>query len=232
MEQQKSYLPIAHWSEDDRPREKLLQKGKANLSDAELVAILMGSGTRSMSAVDLAKAILNSVEGDLNKLAKLTVKDLTRFKGVGTAKAISIVSALELGRRRKETATPKTIKITTGQQAYEHMKPYLEDLQHEEFWIILLRNSNTVISTIQVSKGGVGGTIADPRIIFKHAIEALASFIILVHNHPSGNLKPSNADLQITKKLISGGNELSINVVDHIIYTENGYTSLLNEGYI
>ena len=205
-------------------------KGKAVLSDAELIAILIGSGTRELSAVDLSKLILQSVNNNLNELAKLSINDLMKFKGIGDAKAISIAAALELGRRRKESESLKKQKITSSADVYEAIRPYLMDLQHEQFWIILLNRANEVIRPQQISIGGVSGTVADPKIIFKAAIEHLASAIILVHNHPSGNLTPSQADKELTKKVKAGGQTLDIPVLDHLIFSNNGYFSFADEG--
>jgi DNA repair protein RadC len=221
---------ILSWAEEDRPREKLLLKGKAVLSDAELIAILIGSGTRELSAVDLSKQILQSVNNNLNELAKLSINDLMKFKGIGDAKAISIAAALELGRRRKESESLKKQKITSSADVYEAIRPYLMDLQHEQFWIILLNRANEVIRPQQISIGGVSGTVADPKIIFKAAIEHLASAIILVHNHPSGNLTPSQADKELTKKVKGGGQTLDIPVLDHLIFSNNDYFSFADEG--
>ena len=221
---------ILSWAEEDRAREKLLLKGKAVLSDAELIAILIGSGTRELSAVDLSKLILQSVNNNLNELAKLSINDLMKFKGIGDAKAISIAAALELGRRRKESESLKKQKITSSADVYEAIRPYLMDLQHEQFWIILLNRANEVIRPQQISIGGVSGTVADPKIIFKAAIEHLASAIILVHNHPSGNLTPSQADKELTKKVKAGGQTLDIPVLDHLIFSNNGYFSFADEG--
>ena len=228
MEQNKT--SIKQWAEEDRPREKLLLKGKSVLSEAELIGILIGSGTRTLTAVDLAKQILHSVDNNLNLLAKLSVNDLKKFKGIGEAKAINIVSALELGRRRKESDQPKIIKITSSKSAYDIMKPYLQDVPHEEFWVLLLNRANQLLKPVVISQGGVSGTVADPKIIFKVALESLASSIILVHNHPSGNLKPSQTDLNLTKKLKEAGRILEIPVLDHLIYTDSSYFSMADEG--
>ena len=228
----KNELNILSWAEEDRPREKLLLKGKSTLSDAELIAILIGAGTRSMSAVALSKLILSSVANDLNALAKLTVKDLKEFKGIGEAKAISIMSALELGRRRKDTAPKVKPQIRCSEDAYKVMFPELMDQPIEQFWVIMLNRSNRVIQKRSISLGGVSGTIADPKIIFKKSLEDLASGIILVHNHPSGNLKPSQADLNLTKKLQNSGKFLEIPVLDHIIFTDEGYFSFADESLL
>jgi len=221
---------ILSWAEEDRPREKLLLKGKAALSDAELIAVLIGSGTRELSAVDLSKLILQSVNNNLNELAKLSINDLIKFKGIGDAKAISIAAALELGRRRKESETLKKLKIGSSTDVYEAIRPYLMDLQHEQFWVLLLNRANEVIRPQQISIGGVSGTVADPKMIFKAAIEHLASSIILVHNHPSGNLTPSQADKDLTKKVKEGGQTLDIPVLDHLIFSDTGHFSFADEG--
>ncbi len=227
-----SYLGIKSWAEEDRPREKLLLKGKAALSEAELIAILIGSGTPSVSAVELSKQILNSFNNSLHELARLSVKDLMKFKGIGEAKAISIVSALELGRRRKESEITKKPKITSAADVIDLVKGELLDLPHEEFWMLLLNRSNLVIKKQLISSGGVSGTIADPKIIFKSALEELASYIILIHNHPSGNLNPSQQDIQLTKKMSEAGKLLEIPVLDHIIFTNEGYYSFADEGIL
>lgn len=223
---------ILSWAEEDRPREKLILKGRAALSDAELIAILIGSGTRELSAVDLSKLILKSVGNNLNELAKLSINDLMKFKGIGDAKAISIAAALELGRRRKESDVLKKAKVTSSSDAYYAIRPYLMDLSHEQFWVLLLNRANEVIRPFQVSIGGVAGTVADPKIIFKSAIEYLASAIILVHNHPSGNLTPSQADKDLTKKVKEAGRLLDIPILDHLIFGDNGYYSFADQGIL
>ena len=223
-------LVIKSWAEEDRPREKLLLKGKAALSDAELIAILIGSGTARKTAVDVAKSILAAVHNDLNDLARLSVQDLKKQPGIGDAKAIAIVSALELGRRRKEAMTPLKIKITCSQDIFEYVKPQLLDLPHEEFWIILLNRANEVMKKLSVSSGGIAGTVADPKIIFKHALDHLASAIILVHNHPSGNIKPSAADAALTRKMKEAGTLLDLPILDHLIFGQHQYYSFADEG--
>ena len=231
MENQQSptYMAISQWAEEDRPREKLLQKGKSALTDAELIGILIGSGTRTLSAVDLAKQILHHSANNLHQLAKLSVKDLMKFKGIGEAKAISIVSALELGRRRKEMEPMIHQVIRSSEDAFQVIKPDLLDLPHEEFWVILLRRNNSVLRKHRISLGGVSGTVADPKIIFKKAVEELSSAMILAHNHPSGNLKPSQADINLTKKLKQAGELLEIPVLDHLIIGEQNYYSFADE---
>ena len=223
---------IKHWAEEDRPREKLLLKGKAALSDAELIGILLGSGTRSLSAVDVGKMLLKSVENDLFRLSRLSIKELKAIKGIGTAKAITIMSALELGRRRKDAEKQDKIRITSSAVAYRSLVPHLSDLPHEEFWVLLLNRAHEIIRPVQISIGGVSGTLADPKVIFRAAIENSSSAIILSHNHPSGNTKPSQADIQLTKKLKEGGKLVDIPVLDHIIFTDKGYFSFLDEGLI
>ena len=225
-------LNILSWAEEDRPREKLLLKGKSVLSDAELIAILIGSGTRSISAVDVAKMILSNANYNLNELAKFSIKDLKKVKGIGEAKAITIVSALELGRRRKESEFAEKVKITGSNDIYQFMKPELLDLPKEEFWVLLLNRANRLIKKEQISSGGVSGTVADPKIIFKAALDQYASSIILVHNHPSGNLKPSQADIKLTNKMKEAGNLLEIPVLDHIIFSNEGYLSFADEGML
>ncbi len=232
MSEPSDYLNILSWAEEDRPREKLLLKGKSALSDAELIAILIGSGTRSVSAVEVGKMILGKADHNLNTLAKFSVKELQKIKGIGEAKAISIVSALELGRRRKESDFLEKVKITCSNDIYQLMKPEMLDLPKEEFWIILLNRANRLIKKEQVSSGGISGTVADPKIIFKAALEQSASSIILVHNHPSGNLKPSNADLNLTKKMKHAGDLLEIPVLDHIIFGDEGYASFADDGIL
>ncbi|MES2519600.1 MAG: DNA repair protein RadC [Bacteroidota bacterium] len=227
-----NYLSIKSWAEEDRPREKLLLKGKAALSDAELLGILIGTGIQNMTAVDLAKLILQSVSNDLNQLARLTVKDLSKFKGIGEAKAITIVSALEVGRRRKNAVAVERPRITCSGDAYEVLKPHLLDLPHEEFWIILLNRANQVMKCERISSGGVSGTVADPKMIFKVALENLCSAIILSHNHPSGNLTPSQADKDLTKKLREAGAYLEIPVLDHVIFTDKSYLSFADAGLL
>ena len=228
--QSEKALKIKSWSPEDRPREKLILKGKSALSDAELIAILLGSGTTTMSAVDLAKKVLQPVDNNLHELAKLSVKDLTKIKGIGQAKALTIVAALELGRRRKDLESSERGKITGSRDAYDVLKADLLDIAHEEFWILLLNRANRVIRKSQISQGGVAGTVADPKIIFKLALDDLASGVILAHNHPSGNLTASQADLDLTKKLKEAGRLLDIQVLDHIIVAGQKYFSFADEG--
>ncbi len=225
-------IPITQWSEDDRPREKMILKGKSALTDAELVAILIGSGTRSESAVTLCRKILSNAGNDLNVLGKMSVSQLMKFRGIGQAKALSIAAALELGRRRRASEAPEPKKITSSRSVFELMHPLLGDLPHEEFWILYLNNSNRVLNKAQLSKGGITGTVVDIRIAFRGALELNATGIILVHNHPSGTLQASDADRQITKKIRAAGENLDIKVLDHVIVTERGYMSFADEGMI
>jgi DNA repair protein RadC len=225
-------LNIKSWAEEDRPREKLTLKGKNTLSDAELIAILIGSGSKNETAVELSRKILSSINNDLNKLGKLSIIDLTQFNGIGEAKAISIIAALELGRRRKDSGIEKKAAIKSSNDAYNVISDVLSDLPHEEFWVIYLNKKNEVLKKENISKGGIDATIADTKIIFKHAIEQLASAIILCHNHPSGNLNPSNADIKLTKKLKETGIMLDTPVLDHLIIGEKDYFSFADEGII
>ena len=225
-------LTIKSWAIADRPREKLLLKGRSVLSDAELIALLIGSGSRLLSAVELSKEILNSIDNNLNALAKLSVNDLMKFPGVGEAKAVSIVAALELGRRRREEEGVKRSKISSSEDIFELMASRLEDLDHEEFWILLLNKANDVVGRWEISKGGVSGTVADIKIIFKLAVENLASSIIVCHNHPSGNLKPSKADISLTEKLKNAGQLMEIPVLDHLIISQKRYFSFADEGLL
>ena len=223
---------IKYWAEDDKPREKLMLKGKSVLSDAELIAILIGSGSRNESAVQLSKRILASVDNNLNVLGKLSVKQLTNFKGIGEAKAISIVAATELGRRRKSEENLELSKIASSKAVFEIMQPIIGELPHEEFWVLYLNNSNKVIYKAQISKGGITGTVVDNRIVYKTALEHGATSILLVHNHPSGTLVASEADKQITRKLKEAGKHLDIPVLDHVIITEQSYFSFADEGIL
>ena len=223
-------VSIKNWKEDDRPREKLLAKGKSVLSDAELVAILISSGSRSESAVDLSKRILASVGNNLNALAKLSVSNLIEFKGIGEAKAISIITALELGRRRRLEEALVQPKMNSSKAVFEIMQPIIGDLQHEEFWVLYLNNSNAIVSKMQLSKGGITGTLVDTRLLFKKAMELTATAIILAHNHPSGALKPSKSDKNLTQKIKAAGATLDIKVLDHLIITEKVYFSFADSG--
>ncbi|WP_412561529.1 RadC family protein [Winogradskyella sp. MIT101101] len=232
MSEKQTSFSIKNWSQDDQPREKLRDKGKAVLSDAELVAILIGSGSREESAVDLCKRILASVDHNLNALGKLSIKQLMQFKGIGEAKAITIAAALELGRRRRIEDTVNEDKIESSRSVFDIMQPMLGELPHEEFWILYLNNSNKVIQKNQLSKGGITGTLVDVRLVLKNALEVGATALILCHNHPSGTLKPSNADRDITQKLKTAAQSLDIKVLDHLIVTEKAYFSFADEGIL
>lgn len=229
MSEKQSSFSIKNWSQDDQPREKLLYKGKASLSDAELVAILIGSGNRDESAVALCKRVLASVDNNLSALGKLSIKQLTEFKGIGEAKAITIIAALELGRRRRGEEALEKKKITSSNSVFELMQPIIGELEHEEFWILYLNNSNKVIQKNQLSKGGITGTLVDVRLVLKNALEYGATGLILAHNHPSGTLKPSEADKQITQKLKIAAQSLDIKVLDHLIITEKAYFSFADK---
>lgn len=231
MEENTSFS-IKNWNEDDRPREKLLLKGRVALSDAELIAILIGSGSRNESAVSLSQRILASANNNLNELGRLSIPELMEFKGIGEAKAISIAAAMELGRRRRAEEALERRKITSSGSVFEFMQPIIGELPHEEFWILYLNNSNKIIKSVQLSKGGITGTVVDVRLAFKEALQLGAVGIILVHNHPSGTLKPSQADIQLTKKLKTAGESLDIKVLDHLIITEKAYFSFADENML
>lgn len=232
MQENNKPRSIKYWAEGDRPREKLLDKGKMSLSDAELIAVLIGSGSKNESAVELSKRILAASENKLNELGKLSVKQLTKFKGIGEAKAVAIVAALELGRRRRGEEAVERKRITSADSVFEVMQPIVGDLGHEEFWIIYLNNSNKILQKLQLSKGGMTGTLVDVRLAFKNALEVGATAVILVHNHPSGSLKPSEADKHLTRKLKIAGESLDIKVLDHLIVTQKSYFSFANESVL
>ncbi len=232
MQFQPIILSIKFWSDDDKPREKLVQKGRAMLSDAELIAILIGSGNRNESAVELSKRILASTNYSLNELGTLSIKQLIQFKGIGEAKAVTIAAALEIGRRKRGEEAMKVAKISSSKSVFELLQPKLGDLKHEEFWIVYLNNSNKVLQTSQLSKGGITGTLVDVRLVMKEALEIGAIGLILAHNHPSGTLKPSQADQQITQKLKIAASALDIKVLDHLIITQTAYFSFADEGVL
>lgn len=225
-------ITIKLWAEEDRPREKLSMQGRRSLSDAELLAILIRAGSRTESAVALSKRILHGCDNDLNQLARLGISDLSKFRGMGEVKAISIIAALELGRRRKALPSSDSLQINTSIDVYEALASQFKDLNHEEFWILLLNRANKVTSKHLISKGGQAGTIADPKIIFNIALENHAASIILAHNHPSGNLKPSHSDIELTKKLRTAGQFLDLPVLDHLIITDQGFLSFADEGIL
>ncbi len=225
-------LSIKSWAAEDRPREKLLEKGRQILSEAELMAIIIGSGSKKETAVELSKRILLHVGNNLSELSRLSVQDLMKFRGIGEAKAISIIAALELGRRRKDAVLAKRDKISASSDVFEIMKPVLIDLPHEEFWLLMLNRANHVIRKELMSRGGVAGTVVDIKIIFKTAIENYASSIIVCHNHPSGNTTPSEADIKLTKAIKNAGVVMEIPLLDHLIITESKYYSFGDEGMI
>lgn len=223
---------IKSWAHDDRPREKLLAKGPMALSDGELLAILIGSGTRQLSAVDLARNILASTQNSISELSRLSIKELIKFKGIGEAKAINIAAALEIGRRRRLNDGLQKKKITSSRDAFEIMHPLLSDNNYEEFWIIILNRGNVVKRTLKISEGSLAGTVADPKKIFKLALEENASSVILCHNHPSGNVQPSAKDTEITQKCKNAGLFLDLPVLDHIIIGQDKYFSFADEGLL
>ncbi|MBQ4914090.1 DNA repair protein RadC [Maribacter sp. MMG018] len=229
MQERHTSFSIKHWSDDDKPREKLVHKGRSVLSDAELIAILIGSGSRSESAVELSKRILASVNHNLNELGKLSVQQLMQFKGIGEAKAVTIAAALEMGRRRRGEEGAQISKIGSSKDAFELLQPIMGELEHEEFWILYLNNSNKVLHKAQLSKGGITGTLVDVRLIMKQALETGAVALILAHNHPSGTLRPSAADEQITKKIVQASKSLDIKVLDHLIITQKDYFSFADK---
>jgi DNA repair protein RadC len=222
-------MPLKSWAEADRPREKLLEKGIDSLSDAELIAILIGSGNKNETAVELGRRILNAYQNDIVALTRLTVSDFSKFNGIGTAKAISIVAAIELGRRSRKISGDKKTKLISSKDAADYFRIELGDKVHEEFWVLLLNRSNQVIYKGKISSGGVAGTVVDSKMIFKLATDKLASAVILCHNHPSGNCIPSEADIRLTRKLKEAGNVLDITVLDHIIVTANEYYSFADQ---
>lgn len=228
----KGKLSIPEWSKEDRPRERLLARGPKAMTDVELVAILIRSGTPTESALDLARIILNKAGNDLHKLAALSTTDLMKVNGVGEAKAMSIVAALELGQRRRDLTVAERPLIATSRAAFEILQPMVADLPHEEFWLLLLDRGNRLLERIRVSQGGMHGTVADPKLIFREALDRRASSVILCHNHPSGQLRPSAEDIALTRKLLEGGRFLDIAVQDHLIITTGGYYSFADNGQL
>ena len=232
MYEENLHRPIHTWNEDDRPREKLQLKGKHSLSDAELIAILLGSGTRKESAVDLARRILELAENNLVDLGKLSLSQLQRIQGVGPVKAITLTAALELGSRRQMSVTKTKKKVSSSQDIYEIFGPRIGDLNHEEFWLMCLNRNNAIIGTTRIGSGGISATVADIRIMLKYAIENYASSMILCHNHPSGNLNPSNADIKLTTAVKEAASWMDITLIDHIIVTDSSYYSFADEKLI
>lgn len=229
---EKRHVAIKAWADDDRPREKMLLKGKAALSNAELMALLIGNGTRNKSAVELCQEILKLVNDDIIALGKLSEIDLMQVKGIGPAKALTIAAAMELGRRRRAFESQAKDKLTKPREIYDYFNPEFENLNHEEFWIILMRRNLSVIKKERISVGGLHGTVVDITKIMKQAVEKEASSLILAHNHPSGNLSPSSQDIEITKKIIEACKIFGISVLDHLIITDNGFYSFADEGQL
>lgn len=227
-------VPVRYWAEEDRPREKMINKGKAALTDAELLAILMNTGTRKETVVGLSKKVLESVGNDLSSLSRLSIQDLMRFNGIGEAKAITIAAALELGRRRRDADAREKVTVKSSRDAFEYIASSLNDKPHEEFWILTLNRANKVTGKHKVSEGGLTGTVADQRIIFKKALDEMACGMVLAHNHPSGMLKPSQADIQLTKRMVEAGKILDISIMDHLILSGSGtqYYSFADEGML
>jgi len=225
-------MKITEWAVEDRPREKLIQKGTSSLSDAELLAILISSGTKNKSAVDLGRELLKIVNNNLNTLGKLSIEDLKKLRGIGPARAVTISAALELGRRRKLAEAEDLLQIKSSKDVADIFQPLLSDLQYEEFWILFLNRSNKVINRMKLSQGGISGTVTDVRIIMKKALESLASGIIVCHNHPSGNLNPSESDTKITQKIKDAGNLMDIQLLDHLIISEKDYYSFADNGLL
>lgn len=225
-------LTIKSWSEDDRPREKLLTKGSHALSDAELIAILIGSGSKTESAVDLAKRILNTADNRFNELAKFHLEKLIKFKGIGEAKAVSILTALEIAKRKQQEVVLEKPQISCSKDAFLLMQTYIGELPHEEFWVLYLNNANKVVEKRQISKGGLTSTVVDVRLLFKRALELTSVAIIICHNHPSGKLNPSKSDKELTQKIISAGKTLDIKVLDHLIVTQKSYFSFADNNLI
>jgi DNA repair protein RadC len=223
---------IKEWALEDRPREKLLSKGITSLSNAELLAILIRSGGPDSSAVDLAREILRQAGNNLQELGKKTINDLVKHTGMGTVKAITIIAALELGRRRNTSLVREKIRISGSKDVYELFQSLIGDLTHEEFWVLFMNRSNRVIDNIRISQGGISGTVIDIRLILKNALDRLSSSLILCHNHPSGNLKPSEADIRITAKISDASRTMDIQLLDHIIIADNSYFSFSDEGMI
>jgi DNA repair protein RadC len=225
-------LKITDWAEEDRPREKLMYKGTSSLSDTELLGILISSGTRDKSAVELGRELLQMANNNLNNLGKLSISDLKKVRGIGPARAVTIAAALELGRRRKLSDAEEVIQIRCSKDVADIFHPLLADLQYEEFWVLFLNRSNKIIGRMKLSQGGISGTVTDVRMVMKKAIEYLASGIIVCHNHPSGNLNPSESDSKITKKIKDAGELLDIQMLDHLIISDRDYYSFADNGLL
>lgn len=232
MQEKHASLSIRHWSTEDRPREKLRMKGRSALTNAELIAILIGSGNRGESAVKLSRRILQDARESLSELSNYSVEKLMKFKGIGEAKAITIVAALELGRRRRSESADQRERVNNSDQVFKMLLPVLGDLPHEEFWILYLNNANRILHREQLSKGGITGTLVDIRLAMKKALDLGAVSIILAHNHPSGVTNPSQADKDITQKIIAASRVLDIKVLDHLIVTRHGFFSFADNNLI
>ncbi len=228
------YNPLAlkKWSVEDRPREKLIKMGVGHLSNAELIALLLGSGTREMNAVELGRLILTRTDNDLHELGRLSIEDLQQINGIGKAKAIILIAAFELASRKNNCYAREKAVIRNSQSAFEIMQPRLGSLEHEEFWIIILNRAHKVLNNVKISQGGLTGTVIDTRIILKHALDKKATALIISHNHPSGNIKPSEADIGITKKIRDAAELMDINLLDHIIIADHKYFSFADEGLV
>ncbi|MDR3246986.1 MAG: DNA repair protein RadC [Prevotellaceae bacterium] len=229
MGEENKRLTIKSWAEEDRPREKMIEKGPSALSDAELIAIILGSGTREMTVVDLAKHLLNSADNDLNKLGKMSILDFQKLKGIGQARAVTVAAALELGRRRKDSDKQKKTKVACSKEVYNMFAPILADLPYEEFWMLFLTAGNDVIDKVKISQGGTDKTIADVKLMTKLAVERLATFAVAVHNHPSGNLMPSNEDILLTVRIKAAFDFFGIKLVEHVIISDNRYYSFADD---
>ena len=225
-------MKITEWAEEDRPREKLLKKGVFSLSDAELLAILISSGTRELSAVDLSRELLKLVNNNLNTLGKLSVEEISSIRGIGSAKAVTIVAAMELGRRRQSAESPLDKQIKMSSDVFDIFQPMLADLSYEEFWAVFLSRANRVIGKMKISQGGVSGTVTDVRLVMKKAVESLSSGIIICHNHPSGNITPSDADKKITKKIKEAASFFDIQLLDHVIVAGKNYYSFADNNIL
>lgn len=223
---------IKNWAAEDRPREKFLEKGVENLTNSELLAIIIRSGTIEDSAIDVAKKIMSLAKNNLNNLGKLTIKDFTTIKGIGSTKAITLMSALELGRRRKSETLEERPQLNGSRTVFNIFSSILSDLPHEEFWVLFLNRANRIIEKNRISMGAVSGTVVDVRIILKLAVDKLCSSIILCHNHPSGNIKPSEADKKLTSKIKNACTYFDITLLDHIIIGDNQYYSFADEGIL
>ncbi|MBL7112929.1 MAG: DNA repair protein RadC [Bacteroidales bacterium] len=225
-------LTIKEWALEDRPREKIISQGIKSLSPAELLSVIIGSGTRTASAVELSKNILKSVNNNIDELARRDLNQLQKIPGIGPARALSILAAFELSTRRNSHAAHPRKKIGGSKDVFEIFHPLLKDLAYEEFWILLINRANLVLDKSKISQGGISGTVIDTRIILKKAVDKLSSSLILCHNHPSGNLKPSEADIRITEKIKKSGEIMDINLLDHLIIADNSYFSFADEGLI